>query len=211
MRFGLVSRDDGAPNDFFGYAVSISGDASTVAIGVPYKYTNSLQTGAVYVFVKPNDFEGGWNSIYPIRYKAKLLASDGATIGRRLGWSVTPAAMAERSWPERGASRPRRAPPTSSSGLFQRLGNLSDSTQYGQADTHNESHWRESNLLWATPTISGDAATIAVGAPDVQVNSDLGAVYVFLRAAAGWIDANETQKIPGPAAAQYGQRDRVER
>ena len=96
--------------------MSISADASTVVVGVPYKYTNFVQTGAAYVFVKPGDFEGGWNSIHPIFYKAKLLASDGATIGRRLGWSVDVAATVERSWRERAASRPRKVPPTSFSG-----------------------------------------------------------------------------------------------
>ena len=196
--------DDGAPNDFFGYAVSISGDASTVAIGVPYRYTNSVQTGAVYVFVKPNDFEGGWNSFYPIRYKAKLLASDGATIGRRLGWSVdvsrdggTIVAGARSFETPKGAAYVFIRPANG-------WGTFPIQTQTARLTPTTSPTGASQIFFGNSVTISGDAATIAVGAPDVQVNSDLGAVYVFLRAAAGWIDANETQKIPGPAAAQYG-------
>ena len=78
--------DDGAWFDHFGYTVSISADASTVVVGVPYKYTNSIARGAAYVFVKPDDFAGGWNS--GVRFKAKLLASDGATNGLLLAYSV---------------------------------------------------------------------------------------------------------------------------
>jgi hypothetical protein len=77
--------DDGAPGDELGHSVSISADATTIVVGAPYKYTNSVRTGAAYVFVKPSDFDGGWNSAQPIFFKAKLLASDGATNGLFLG------------------------------------------------------------------------------------------------------------------------------
>ena len=68
--------------------MTISADASTVVVGALFKYTNSVLTGAAYVFEKPSDFEGGWNSVFPIRFKTKLLASDGAAGGPRLGKSV---------------------------------------------------------------------------------------------------------------------------
>ena len=72
--------DDGAAWNRFGQSVSISADGSTVVVGAPFKINNNAPgQGAAYVFVKPDDFAGGWHSAYPNHFKAKLLASDIAT------------------------------------------------------------------------------------------------------------------------------------
>jgi hypothetical protein len=196
--------DDGAPGDTFGYSVSISADASTVVVGVPNKYTNFVQTGAAYVFVKPGDFEGGWNSIYPIRYKAKLLASDGATIGRRLAYSVDVSSDGGTILAgARGFESPKGA-----AYVFVRpangWGTVPIQTQTARLTPTTSPTGANQSFVGNAVAISGDGGTVTVGAPDVQLDSDLGAVYVFLRPAAGWVDASESQKLTGPAGASYG-------
>lgn len=62
---------DGAPNDFFGLRVAVSGDTIVVGVRLDDIGANSDQ-GSAYVFVKP---EAGWRNA---THDAKLIASDGA-------------------------------------------------------------------------------------------------------------------------------------
>jgi hypothetical protein len=190
--------DDGAPYDNFGYSVSISADASTVVVGVPFKYTNSIQTGAAYVFVRPSDYEGGWHSIYPIFYKAKLLASDGATSGRRLGWSVdvsrdggTIVAGAPRSAYGRGAAYVFVRP-------FYGWGTNPIQTQTARLAPADYGH----RTAGTSVSISGNGGTIAVGAPD-DFGADYAHVFVFERYT-GWVDSYEWQDLIWSLGTLFG-------
>ena len=160
--------DDGAPGDQFGFSVSISADASTVVVGVPFKYTNSLTRGAAYVFLKPTD-AGGWNSFYPNHYKTKLLASDGATNnGLYLGFSVdisrdggTIVAGARRFGTGNGAAY-----------IFVRPGNgwgtNQVQTQTAKLTAAPASNSTDQGSFGHSATISGDGGTIVVGAPGTR-------------------------------------------
>jgi hypothetical protein len=89
--------DDGAPGDELGHSVSISADATTIVVGAPYKYTNSVRTGAAYVFVKPSDFDGGGTALSPSSSKRNCSPP---TAPPTVCFSATPwtsAAMVERS------------------------------------------------------------------------------------------------------------------
>ena len=68
-----LTTSEGVEDDFFGYAVSISSDGSTVLVGA-YQDDDgtSLNEGAAYIYEKP---EGGWTTTST--YTAKLTASDG--------------------------------------------------------------------------------------------------------------------------------------
>ena len=133
-----LTTSDGAPDDYFGYSVSISGDA--VAVGA-YDSTvgaNSGQ-GAAYVFTEPGS---GWANM---TQTAKLTASDGAA-GDAFGTSVS---------------------------------------------------------------ISGN--TVVVGAPSATVgtNSPQGAAYVFTEPGSGWANMTQTAKLSaaygaGPTFRQFG-------
>jgi hypothetical protein len=195
--------DDGAPNDNFGFSVGISADASTVVVGVPSKYTNSVATGAAYVFVRPSDYEGGWNSIYSILYKTKLLSSDGATAGRRLGWSVdvsrdggTIVAGARGEEAAKGAAYVfvRPASGWDTSPVQTQTAILTPVTGSSGANQRN---------FGTSIAMSGDGGTVAVGATDGYY-SEPGAAYVFLRPATGWVNATQTQKITSSTFSLYG-------
>jgi trimeric autotransporter adhesin len=196
--------DDGAPGDQFGYAVSISADASTVVVGVPFKYTNSFARGAAYVFVKPTD-AGGWNSIFPTLYKAKLLASDGATNGLFLGYSVdisrdggTIVAGARRFGTGSGAAYVF-VRPTSGWGTNQ----VQIETAKLTADPNGTGV--DLGSFGHAVSMSGDGGTIAVAAPEYAVAVvSSGAAYTFLRPATGWVNATESQKLTGTEMSRYG-------
>ena len=196
--------DDGAPDDQFGYSVSISADTSTVVVGTPFKFTNSFNRGAAYVFVKPTD-AGGWNSISPTFFKAKLLASDGANSGRFLGYAVdisrdggTIVAGARRFGTASGAAYVF-VKPAGGWGSFQ----VQTETARLTADPNGAGS--DLGSFGHAVSISGDGGTIAVAAPEhaVAVVSS-GAAYTFLRPATGWVTATESQKLTGTEMSRFG-------
>jgi trimeric autotransporter adhesin len=196
--------DDGAIGDEFGYSVSISADAGTVVIGTPFKYTNSFTRGAAYVFLRPTD-GNGWNSVYPNFFKTKLLASDGPTNGGLyLGYSVaisrdggTIVAGARKFGTGSGAAY-----------VFVRPANGWDSnqvqTQTAKLTPAPVANGSDQGSFGHDVSISGDGATLAVGAPEYATSIVAsGAAYVFLRPATGWANATETQKVTGTVMSMY--------
>ena len=200
--------DDGAWFDHFGYTVSISADASTVVVGVPYKYTNSIARGAAYVFVKPDDFAGGWNS--GVRFKAKLLASDGATNGLHLAYSVD----ISRDGTVIVAGAPAvsvsgAAPPSGAAYVFLRpaggWGTFAVQTENARLAPAPQSGVDNRGSFGTSVAISGNGGAIAAGAPDMRAGGvHYGATYVFLKPAVGWVNTSETQKIQGTAGSYHG-------
>jgi hypothetical protein len=198
--------DDGAPGDFFGYSVTISADASTVVVGALFKYTNSVLTGAAYVFEKPSDFEGGWNSVFPIRFKTKLLASDGAAGGPRLGKSVAISGDGETIV---AGAADIYAPIPGAAYVFVRPANgwdtapiQTETAKLTAAPVSNVQDWGSFGTSVAT---SGDGGTIAVGAPDRRIDLEsYGAAYVFRRPVTGWANATEAQMVTGTEGSYYG-------
>ena len=200
--------DDGAWFDHFGYTVSISADASTVVVGVPYKYTNSVARGAAYVFVKPGDFEGGWNS--GVRFKAKLLASDGATNGLHLAYSVD----ISRDGKTIVAGAPTlsysgAATPTGAAYVFLRpasgWGTFAVQTENARLAPAPQSGVDNHGSFGTSVAVSGDGVAIAAGAPDMRAGGvHYGATYVFLKPGVGWVNTSETQKIQGTVGSYHG-------
>ena len=194
--------DDAGPYTQFGYAVSISADASTVVVGAPGKYFNntSIQRGVAYVFVKPSDYEGGWNGGWgPNYFKTRLLAAESLTTYLTFGESVD-------------ISRDGGTVVVGGRGvggyvyLRPASGWGSVATQTQNARLTGVPRSNETNyFIGSSVTISGDGATIAVGAPGLEIDSvRRGAAYVFLKPATGWVSAFETQRITGIAGSEYG-------
>ncbi|MDI1447768.1 hypothetical protein [Polyangium sp. 6x1] len=71
-----LTAPDGAPSDFFGRSVALSGD--TAIVGAPDEDTTGTDAGAAYVFVRTN---GAWG------FEQKLVASDGGP-GQWFGFDV---------------------------------------------------------------------------------------------------------------------------
>jgi trimeric autotransporter adhesin len=196
--------DDGGIGDQFGYSVSISADASTVVIGAPYKYTNSFTRGAAYVFLRPTD-GFGWNSAYPNHFKTKLLASDGPTNGGLyLGFSVaisrdggTIVAGARKFGTGSGAAYVFTRPASG-------WGSYQVQTQTAKLTPAPTANGSDQGSFGHDVSISGDGATVAVGGPEYATSTVAsGAAYVFLRPAAGWANATETQKLTGTVMSMY--------
>jgi len=74
----MLTADDGAADDYFGWSVSISGD--TVLVGAYGNHGNDEYSGSVYIFRE--DGAGNWIQ------EDKLTASDGES-GDSFGWSVS--------------------------------------------------------------------------------------------------------------------------
>jgi hypothetical protein len=201
--------NDGGAGDALGWSVGMSADASTAVVGVPYKVTNGVTTGAAYVFLKPSDQLGGWNSIVPVYFATKLLASDAATGSLRLGWSVaisgdgeTIAAGARGVW--NGTTTPPGAAyvfvrPTNG------WGSASVQTETGTLRGTRRTFDEHNGSFGASITISGNGQTIVVGVPDHQFAGEhRGMAYIYQRPGAGWLNRTEDQKIDGTLNAFFG-------
>ena len=77
-----LTASDGAADDAFGEAVSVSGDGSIIAVGAHGDDDNGSDSGSVYVFTRP---AGGWTATST---SVKLTASDGAA-DDLFGWSIS--------------------------------------------------------------------------------------------------------------------------
>ena len=194
--------DDGAPYTQFGYALSISADASTVVVGAPGKYFNNsqIQRGVAYVFVKPSDYEGGWSGGWgPNYFKAKLLAAESLTTYLTFGVSVDISRDgATVVVGARGVGAYVYLRPASG------WGSVPIQTPYARLTAAPRSNERN-YFIGESVAISGDGATIAVGSMGHEIDSvRRGAAYVFLKPATGWLSAFESQKFTGSASSEYG-------
>ena len=79
-----LTADDGEAGDWFGRAVSISGDGSTVAAGAPL---DDSARGAAYMFAKP---DGGWGT--SAASSSIKLAAEGGEAHDKFGMSVSASA-----------------------------------------------------------------------------------------------------------------------
>ncbi len=194
--------DDGAQGDWFGWAVSISGDASTVVVGAPVKSVNNYsQRGVAYVFVKPSDFDGGWNGgVGPNYFKTKLMADEDPTVHLLLGTSVDISRDGETivlGAPDPGAAYVYTRP-ASGWGYYPLQTQVAKLTPIRRT--------RETFYSFGeSVSISGDGATIAVGAPGQEIDSVVyGAAFVYRRPVNGWVNAGESQKRQGDAGTNFG-------
>jgi hypothetical protein len=156
---------DGAPDDNFGYAVSISGD--TALIGARYDDDSDIDSGSACVFIRTGIT---WTQ------QQKLLAAD-AALGDYFGFSVALS----------GDTALIGAPYDDDNGLnsgsayvFIRTG----STWTQQAKLFASAGAHGDNFGWS---VSLDVDTAIIGAPKNDDNGDdSGAVYVFTRTGTTW-------------------------
>jgi len=172
-----LTASDGAANDYFGYAVAISGD--TVVVGA---YGDDSSKGAAYVFVKP---DGGWATTST--YNAKLTASDGVAndyfshFVSISGDTVVAGAYQDDS--NRGSAYVFVKPVGGWSGNLTQTAKLTASDgvagdQFG---------------YWGA--ISGDTVAVAAWKDDVTY-TDQGSAYVFVQLGGGWATCPVVSGIP---------------
>jgi trimeric autotransporter adhesin len=177
-----LTASDGAPGDFMGLSVGISGD--TIVAGANQIDSGGL--GAAYVFVRPS---GGWTDMTET---AELTASDGAW-GSFFGFSVsigrdTVVVGANNAWVN---------------GRYQGAAYVFEKPESGWANMTQTAKLTASNAsvtsnFGFSVSISGDTAVI--GDPDEAVGGiqNQGAAYVFVRPASGWRDMNQTAELSVP-------------
>ncbi len=161
-----LTSSDGANGDYFGNAVTISGNV--IAVGAEAAtYSNEQGPGAVYVFVEPPN---GWVDTIQT---AKLTASNGLPEDA-LGYSVSIYGD------------------TIVAGAI--LANSSEGAVYvfvePKAGWQNTTETAEFELttfqLGVSVAVTGNGSTIAAGAIGTHPMNYVGAVYVFVRPAGGW-------------------------
>ena len=205
----LVASDPHA-GAFLGGSVSISADASTVAVGASgyhsyWSIGTDITPGAAYVFVRPGSaWTGGANDPQP--EDAKLLASDGQN-GDLFGTSV--AVSGDGSTVVAGAQwapfvTHRYSPGPGAAYVFVKpsggwTGGANDPQPEDSELLASDGHI---DWLGTSVAVSGDGSTVVAGAPYALNDSasQTGAVYVFTKPSGGWSGSansqlNETDKV----------------
>jgi Nidogen-like/FG-GAP repeat/Thrombospondin type 3 repeat len=180
-----LTASDGAANNHLGQSVAISGD--TVVAGAPLAAVGPNPVpGAAYVFVKP---AAGWASGTET---AKLTASDAGTVNSgQLGFSVAIS----------GDAVVAGAPNAAVGGHLQQgaayvfvkpAAGWASGTETAKLTA---SDGAATDLLGGSVAVSGDTVVASDPFNIVGINSQQGAVYVFVKPVAGWADMTQTAKL----------------
>ena len=176
---------DGAPNDQFGFTVSLSGD--TVVIGAPaVDVAAGANAGSAYVFARSGT---AWTQ------QQKLLASDGAAgdlFGGSVSISLDTVVVGARSADSPGAD-------AGAAYVFVRSGQS----------------WTEQQKLTASDaspddqfgtSVSIDTDTVVVGAArdDNGGGADAGSAYVYARSGTAWSEQQKILAADGAAGDEFG-------
>jgi hypothetical protein len=198
-------HNDGVAGDQLGRSIAISDDGSTVVVGAPFKRLNNIRSGVAYVFVRPSETEGGWNSVTPLHYANRLQASDFATSGLSFGMSV--AVSGDGGTIVVGATGPNQGTYQGAAYVYVRMigywGGGWALAQTAKLTPFNNTGFSNFGGFGTSVSIADNGATIVVGSPN---RSDLngaypdGAVYAFFRPAVGWTDMTQSATISGLAA-----------
>lgn len=197
--------NDGVAGDQLGRSIAISDDGSTVVVGAPFKRLNNIRSGVAYVFVRPSEQEGGWNSVMPMNYANRLQASDFATSGLTFGMSV--AVSGDGGVIVVGATGVNQATYQGAAYVYVRMigywGGGWALAQTAKLTPFNNTGSSNFGGFGTSVSIADNGATIVVGSPN---RSDLngvypdGAVHAFFRPAVGWVDMTQSATISGLAA-----------
>ena len=172
-----LTASDGVKEDYFGYAVSISGN--NIVIGAYQDDDNGDESGSAYVFARPS---GGW---IDTTETAKLTASDGADINY-FGYSVS----IDEDNIVIGAYGDENY--TGSTYVFSKpSGGWSDMTETAKLTA---SDGASSDCFGYSVSISSD--NIVTGAYYDDDNGDAsGSAYVFVKPPGGWVNITQTAKL----------------
>ena len=215
---------DGASDDRFGSAISLSGD--TVMVGSPLKHNgNFFQQGAVYVFVRNG---ATWSQ------QQKLLSSDGS-FGDKFGSSLmvegdtfvtsSPGkasnagaayvfARSAGAWSEQQKLTP--ADSANSFGVAVAVQNdtaLLGASGAAYAFTRSGSSWTQQQKLTAADGGNGfglavalSTNTVVIGAPEATIGASAsqGAAYVFERSGTVWSQQQKLTAADGAANDRFG-------
>ncbi len=181
----LIKAPDAARGDYFGSALALSADGSTLAVGAYLEDSlsvgingsrgsiseNNSNRGAVYVFTRSAD---AWTEQAYVKSSSTRSAEyfGGAVALSGNGNTLVVGATGERTG---GMDAGAAYVFTRSAGTWSQQSFLKPSTALSGAH------------FGAAVTVNGDGSTLAVGAPDEYNGSDVGgSVYVFALGASTW-------------------------
>ncbi|PHZ84471.1 FG-GAP repeat protein [Paremcibacter congregatus] len=176
---------DGAPEDFFGFDVAISGDTLVVGALKSDDDIKGVDTGSAYIFTRDGNTWG---------QQAKLVAADGRagdTFGGKVFLSGDTAIIGASHDDDKGID-------SGAAYIFTRKGTT----------------WNQQAKITATDGMAGDAFgqsiafagdTLVIGAPhDNDRGDNSGSVYVFTRANTGWDLQTKLTAADGAAGDVFG-------
>lgn len=189
-RIGHLTAPDSGAGSNFGAAVSIDGD--TIAIGAYHADTSSNETGAAYIFEKP---DGGWTDMTPTATLTATTPYFRDIFGQHIAISGDTVVVASH-WDDE----------------------IVDSGGAAYVFEKPDSGWAdmtETALLYSTDLeegdgfgsdveVSGDTIFVSAKKKDYD-NWTTGAVYVFEKPASGWETMTETAKLL-PSEAGFDMR-----
>ncbi|MCC6904083.1 MAG: hypothetical protein IT377_34265 [Polyangiaceae bacterium] len=177
---------DGAAEDLFGLAVSLSGD--TAVVGAPsHAVGASVYQGSAYVFVRSGSI---WTE------QAKLKASDGAA-GDFFGLSVSisgDTVVVGADEDVVGANYLQ-----GSAYVFVRSG-----SSWTEQAKLTASDGAASDLFGWSVSVFGDTVVVGAMEDDVGANGDQGSAYVFVRSGTSWTQQAKLTSSDGAADDQFG-------
>ncbi|MCH2161082.1 MAG: hypothetical protein MK085_04330 [Phycisphaerales bacterium] len=181
-----LTASDGAATDYFGWAVSISGE--TIVVGAYGDDDDGSSSGSAYVFER--DGAGTWSET------AKLTASDGAAVDN-FGRSVS---ISGETVVAGAYGNDDNASTAGSAYVFERDGN----GDWLQTEKLTASDWSSNKRFGWAVSISGE--TIVVGAyGDADNGLWSGATYVFERDAKGtWSETTKLTASDGAMLDNFG-------
>ncbi len=182
-----LTASDGAGSAIFGGSVAISGD--TAIIGAYNANATTLNSGSVYVFVKP---AGGW--VTTQNFTAKLTASDGQqgdNFGQSVALSGDTAIIGARRDDDKGTD-------SGSAYVFVKpAGGWVTTATFNAKFTASDG--AANDFFGSSVALSGDTSIVgAYGSNSLQ-----GSAYVFVKPAGGWVTTqNFTAKLTASDGAQ---------
>jgi len=197
-----LTASDGAESDVFGFAVSVSANGSTIAVGAFGDDDNGAGSGSAYVFTRPAT---GW-AASATTTSAKLTASDGAesdVFGIAVSVSGDGSTIAVGAFrdDDNGAG-------SGSAYVFTRPATGWAASATTTSAKLTASDGAEGDWFGDSVSVSGDGSTIIVGSARGDGNvGDSGAAYVFTRPSSGWTAASSSAKLTaadGTASDWFG-------
>ncbi|MCP3981058.1 MAG: hypothetical protein GY716_17310 [bacterium] len=187
-----LTASDGGPDDWFGWAVSASGDVTVV--GATNADDAGWGTGAAYVYQRNQGGAGNWGQV------AKLLASDGAAFDNfGISVSVSGTVAVVGAWADDDAGNAAGA-----AYLFARDEGGSDN--WGQVAKLASSDLAAGDEFGRSVSVSGDVALVGAWADD-DLGDFSGSAYVFARNAGGpdnWGQIAKLTASDGVAGDRFG-------
>ncbi len=179
----MLTAFDGSKNDYFGQAVSISGD--TALLGAPGDDDRGSSSGSAYLFIRSGV---NWS------LQRKLTASAGASsdyFGHSVALSGDTALIGSYGDDDRGSA-------SGSAHVYRRVG-----TAWSIQQKLTASNGGSSDYFGFNVSLSGDLALVGAYLEDAR-GSNAGAAYVFSRSGTQWTQAQKLTAQDGASSDYYG-------